>query len=177
MNYYTSDLHLGHANIIKHSHRPFVSVEEMDRTLIDNYNSRVTDNDDVYILGDISFRSVNIEDYLKQLHGKKHLIIGNHDKEILKNRSLQKYFVEIRDLKTITDDGAKIVLCHYPLVEWDGYYHGALHFYGHIHNNMSNPTNQYITSIPNAYNVGVDILGFTPRTKQEILQMRREVTI
>lgn len=51
----------------------------------------------------------------------------------------------------------------------NGYYRNVLHFYGHIHNNFDNETNQYISKVKNAYNVGVDIIGFMPRTLGEIL--------
>ncbi len=56
MTYFTSDLHFGHENIIRFSNRPFSSAEEMNRTLIDNWDSRVTDRDDIYILGDMFYR-------------------------------------------------------------------------------------------------------------------------
>ena len=55
MLYFTADLHLGHANIIRHCGRPFASVEDMDRCLIDNWNRRVRPEDTVYILGDLMF--------------------------------------------------------------------------------------------------------------------------
>ena len=54
MNYYIADLHLGHNNIRRMSNRPFTTIEEMDKTIIRNWNSRVSDNDDVYILGDFN---------------------------------------------------------------------------------------------------------------------------
>lgn len=171
MNYYTADLHLGHKNILRLSNRPFSSIEEMDKTLINNWNSVVKPEDDVYIVGDLCFRTThdNMLQYISQLNGKKHLIVGNHDGEILKDKDLRRYFVEIKDIKTVYDNGTKIVLCHYPMVEWDGYYRGTLHFYGHIHNNFDNATSKYIMSIPNAYNVGVDILDYYPRTLKEII--------
>ena len=80
MIYFTSDLHLGHAEIVGMSKRPFSSVEEMDEALIENWNSRVHKNDDVYILGDLIYKSARPpEEYLSRLRGKKHLIFGNHD--------------------------------------------------------------------------------------------------
>ena len=51
-----ADPHFGDPNIIKFENRPFPSVEEMDQTLIDNWNYRVEEPDDtVYVLGDFSF--------------------------------------------------------------------------------------------------------------------------
>ena len=79
MLYFTADLHLGHANIIRHCGRPFASVEDMDRCLIDNWNRRVRPEDTVYILGDLMFACKDPAAYLTQLAGQKHLIVGNHD--------------------------------------------------------------------------------------------------
>ena len=52
MIYFTSDLHLGYQKVIKNRNRSFDSVEEMNETLIANYNSRITPKDTVYLLGD-----------------------------------------------------------------------------------------------------------------------------
>lgn len=70
MIYYTSDLHLGHANIIKLCNRPFADIDEMNRVLISNWNSRVTNGDTIYIMGDLCFRTADVEDLIKQLKGK-----------------------------------------------------------------------------------------------------------
>lgn len=171
MNYYIADLHLGHENIIRLSHRPFSSVDEMDETLIRNWNNRITPKDDVYILGDLCFRTHhdNMLHYISQLNGKKHLIIGNHDKELIKNDDLRRYFVEITSYKEISDNGQSLVLFHYPLVEWNGYYRDTIHLYGHIHNNYHNDTSKYIRGVKNAYNVGVDVLDYEPKTLKEII--------
>ena len=52
MNYYISDLHIGHANAIRFDGRPFADVNEMNNAIIENWNSRVKTDDTVYILGD-----------------------------------------------------------------------------------------------------------------------------
>lgn len=49
MIYFTSDLHFGHINILRHCDRPFADIDEMDRELIARWNRRVTPQDDVYI--------------------------------------------------------------------------------------------------------------------------------
>ena len=171
MNYYIADMHLGHDNIRRLSNRPFNSVEEMDKTLIDNWNKVITNDDDVYILGDFSYKGGDPVKYLKQLKGKKHLIVGNHDGCILKpkDNAARKCFVEIKDIVTVNDNGTQIVLCHYPIVEWNGYYRSTLHFYGHVHNTFRNETTVYASNMKNAYNVGADIIGFTPKTLQQII--------
>ena len=56
MIYFTSDQHLGHPAIISMQNRPFQDVEDMNRTIINNYNSVVHKDDVVYILGDICHR-------------------------------------------------------------------------------------------------------------------------
>ena len=81
MIYYTADLHLGHENVIRHCGRPFSNADEMDAALICNWNSKVHRNDTVYIVGDFFFRAKRpAGDYLRELKGRKHLLIGNHDK-------------------------------------------------------------------------------------------------
>ena len=43
--------------VLKWTKRPFSSIEEMDRILIENWNNKVNEEDDVYILGDFSYKS------------------------------------------------------------------------------------------------------------------------
>lgn len=171
MNFYLADTHYGHANILKYSKRPFSSVEEMNEAMITNHNAVVSDNDDVYFDGDFSYKGGDPVQYLKRLKGRKHLIIGSHDSGILSSPEARKYFVEIEQMIKVNDNGTKIVLFHCPIVEWEGYYNGVLHFYGHVHNNFQNPTTRYAYEMPNAYNIGVDIIGFTPKTLGQILEI------
>lgn len=132
MIYFTSDLHLGHANVIRHCSRPFASVEEMDETLIANWNAKVHRDDTVYILGDFIFRNQKPpEEYLSRLKGKKHLIVGNHDKDWMKKLKLEDWFESVDMMRTMSDSQRKLTLCHYPMMSWP---RGWM-IYGHIHEN------------------------------------------
>ena len=64
MNYYISDMHLGHKNVLKFDSRPFQSVEEMNEALIINWNRKVTDEDDVWVLGDFAIVQKKIHRFI-----------------------------------------------------------------------------------------------------------------
>lgn len=80
--FFTSDFHVGHSNVIKHDGRPFKDVNEMNQTLIDNWNSVVSDEDIVFYLGDFAYRChpKTMKWFVSQLKGKIYFIMGNHDK-------------------------------------------------------------------------------------------------
>lgn len=166
MIYFTSDLHLGHKNIIHHCLRPFATVEEMDKTLIANWNKRVTNADTIYIMGDLIFRSeLPPEEYIKQLKGKKHLIIGNHDASWLKKGDYTSLFESISYAELITTPYGKCMVCHYPMMSFQGRYL----IYGHIHNNRSDHYWPLLSTMVNALNAGVDVNGFQPVTFPELV--------
>lgn len=80
MNFYISDLHIGHENVIKYDNRPFANADEMNDTIFSNWNSRVTRDDTVYILGDfIWLKESKWYDIVSGLTGNKVLVRGNHD--------------------------------------------------------------------------------------------------
>lgn len=166
MIYFTSDLHLGHENIIRSTNRPFGSVQEMNEVLITNYNSVVTDRDTVYILGDLSFR-MNMEEANKKfarLRGQKYLIIGNHDKY---EQYTPNLFKEMCDYKCITDNGLRIALMHYPLLEWFKQRHGSLMLHGHIHSTGEYNEENRKNGI-RRYDVGVDANHYYPVSLEQI---------
>ncbi len=78
--FYIADTHFGHANIIKHCNRPFESADEMDNTLIENWNNVVGKDDIVIVVGDFAFKGATHTEYLAKLNGKIYLVRGNHDK-------------------------------------------------------------------------------------------------
>lgn len=182
---FTSDLHLGHANIIDSCNRNeetcgrnFATIEEMNDFLIEKWNEKVNDDDDVYILGDLSYRSgVSVKTYLKQLKGRKHLIEGNHDYKWMKNiGDLSEFFESVSKLEVIKIDKKLITLCHYPLLEWNGSRRAKNQdtsiswlIHGHIHNARDGVFEYIRENLPCAINAGVDINDFEPATFEELL--------
>lgn len=171
MIFYIADIHFGHAGVLKMSNRPFNTIEEHDAFLIKVWNETITDLDDIYIIGDFAYRNKqNVESYLKRLRGRKHLILGNHDLNF-KNRadSNHKYFESIEQMTMIKDGNFNVVLSHYPMAEWSGYFRGWYHVHGHIHNNTTSPAFKFLKTEDRALNAGVDINNFKPVTLQELI--------
>ena len=160
MIYVTSDLHFGHNNVIKYDNRPFQDVEEMDRALIALWNSTVLQKDTVYILGDLSwYGGEKTNKILKQLNGKKFLIVGNHDNKFLEDEEFNRnLFAGIYDYLEIKENHVRYVLFHYPIADFNGKLGGAIHLYGHIHN-TNLPLEE---SLEHSYNVGVVRHNFKP---------------
>ena len=133
-NYYIADLHLGHANIIKFDNRPFADLNEMHRTIIDNWNAVVKTTDTVYILGDFCWaKESEWPFYLSTLAGQKVLIRGNHDPKQF-SPAVKKFFQDIKDYKEITDSEKHVILSHYPMpFHKADYKPDCWMLYGHVH--------------------------------------------
>ena len=174
MNYYISDLHFGHANVIRHDNRPFADVKEMDRIMMERWNEAVGEDDDVYVVGDFCYRSGHAPEwYLAQLKGRKHLVVGNHDWRTLENEKAMSMFASVCDMEQIEDGGRRIVLCHYPLAEWNGFFRGVWHIYGHIHVKPDNLALGFMRTLDHALNAGAPINGYRPVTFDELLENNR----
>ena len=171
--FFTADLHFGHSEIIDFCERPFKDIDEMSRTLISNWNSRVTNDDHVYIVGDLFYggRDAAGQDeaisIVKKLNGILHLVAGNHDIPYLKSAEYHYLFADVDHIRYLKHDGEHIFLCHYPLAEWSGYYRGSWHIYGHIHN-QKNTAYLHMRNLEKALNAGVDICNFMPVTFEEL---------
>lgn len=170
--FFTADTHFGHENIIRSCGRPFANAKEMNRMLIGNWNARVTDTDDVYILGDFAFRcGDSVRKIAHELKGRKHLIIGNHDFKWMKNDpDTVREFVEVAPMLEVEDASRQLTLCHYPMMAWRNSgrdFSWLIH--GHIHNNTSDDFWPLLRSMPRALNAGVDINWFFPVTFEEML--------
>ena len=152
--WFTADTHFGHNAAIKHSRRPFSSLEEMNETIIDNWNFLVKNGDIIYHLGDFGFG--RIEEMIKfraRLKGKVHLIYGNHDFRNKINR-IAYMFSSADCLRTINWDKNKIILCHYSMNTWDSSHYDSWHLFGHSHGTWE--------GTGKSMDVGVDCFGYAP---------------
>ena len=142
MRYYIADCHFYHAQLnTMMDKRGFQSVEEMNDYMIKQWNSKVKKNDEVVILGDLSLGTPEqTNELLKKLNGRLYLILGNHDR-FLKNKAYDtSRFVWIKPYEELHDKKRKVVLCHYPVMCYNGQYRRdengepiTYMLYGHVH--------------------------------------------
>jgi calcineurin-like phosphoesterase family protein len=178
--WFTSDNHFGHANIIKHAERPFDSVEEMDAEMILRWNRRVKNNDLVYHLGDFTLGNFETAHrYFTQLNGCIK-ILGNpwhHDSRWLSGAhmlfSKSDHPIEVIPSMEVlefhkyseTKYPQVLVLCHYPLGEWDRKHYGSWHLHGHSHGRYIHKDGEL------AFDVGVDCHEFYPINLDAVAEM------
>lgn len=158
MIFFTADLHFNHANIIKYCNRPFESIEQMNETIIEKWNKKVSTVDKVYILGDFTFREP--EYFLDKLNGNKALIIGDHDRATTENDEARYLFAEKVPLLNLIYGGVPITLCHWCMRVWAKSHYNSWHLYGHSHGRLS--------PIGKSWDVGVDNNNFEPLSFLEI---------
>lgn len=158
-----SDTHFGHANMLKFTDnagvliRPlFESVEHMDETMIENWNSVVKDDDIVYHLGDVYIGGNRGNTVLPRLRGRKRLILGNHDNG--KDQNLLKNFQKIMMWRMFPEFNC--VLTHVPIHE-SGLNKVTYNLHGHIHQNTS-PTPVHI-------NCCVEVQDYTPKAIEDLV--------
>ena len=165
--WFTSDTHFGHENIIKYCNRPFENVEQMNETLIRNFNQRIKPNDRVFFAGDFCFRNSaggkkgegethKATYYQEKVNGIWTFIKGNHDR----NNSLKTCIEKI----VIRYGGERICIVHNPLHADKNY---KYNFVGHVHERWK------IRKLGDSsimINVGVDVWNFTPVSFEEIMR-------
>lgn len=169
MIFLTSDLHIGHLNIIKYCRKDFEFSQagrlQCDNLILKNYNNLVSDKDIVIILGDAYFSDLEYAtDYFAKLHGIRLLIKGNHDQ-----RS-NRFYISNLGFKACFDFIAfeDLFFCHYPLDEIDSkkesylrqefekgnfrtIYHGHIHDKDPVKRNGINRINVSVDYKPNNY--------------------------
>ena len=142
MRYYIADPHFFHGNLnTKMDYRGFADVEEMNGYMLQKWNAKVRKNDEVVILGDLSWgKAEETNELLGKLNGRLYLIQGNHDR-FLKNRDYNaSRFVWIKPYEEMQDNKRKVILCHYPIMCYNGQYRldgngnpKVYMLYGHVH--------------------------------------------
>lgn len=184
MNYYISDTHFGHEAIIRMDNRPFSSVEEMNQTIITNWNNQIAAQDNVYILGDFAWKSKDAIEIFPKLNGIKHLIKGNHDRDSF-NLS-QLFGKKIYDYLEIKDGDWNLVLCHYPIPFFNRAYHkgvNAAMLYGHVHVGFDVPLINILRREMKEKNMNINFcnvgcmmpyMNYTPQPLEVVLKEGRE---
>lgn len=181
--WFTSDTHFCHANIINLSHRPFKTVEEMNETLIENWNNAVRPGDIVWHLGDVGMGPLlRFKHLVARLNGHKHLISGNHDEVWSGHRKahrVQREWLEVFDtiqpFARLKLAGQDVLMSHFPYrgggnhtatERYSDYQfpnNGMWLIHGHVHNLWGQRNRQL--------NVGVDVCDYRPLIIDEIVSI------
>lgn len=187
--FFTADTHFGHKNILKYCNRPFETVADHDKMLIQNWNETVGKDDIVYHLGDIALGywttpymgggPVKMAELLKQLNGHIKLVPGNHDDPELIKTLEEQGLLEVErkqyfslDMKT----GHAIMVSHCPIMIAPMATKIQLH--GHVHSPVtegeytsSDLEKYYKIYDPNLhYDVGVDHNHYRPISLEDLLK-------
>ena len=186
----TSDTHYSHKNICRGATnwrlpnggipesqtRPFETIEKMNSMIVNNINSCVGQDDVLIHLGDWSFGGFeNIQEFYDRLICKNiHLILGNHDHHIDRNRdNVQKLFLSVSWFQQFEYMGETLECMHYPISSWNGLRKGRVHLHGHCHL----PNNLKISN-GRRMDVGMDgNLDFEPYNLHEVIKMLKKKDI
>ncbi len=145
MRYYIADPHFFHAALNdRMDRRGFGSVEEMNEYMIARWNGKVRRNDEVVVIGDLSWGNVEETNaVLRRLNGTLYLILGNHD-QILSNQRIETRHIKwMKHYEELSDNKRKVILCHYPIMFYNGQYRldkdgkpKTYMLHGHVHDSM-----------------------------------------
>lgn len=144
--YFTSDTHYNHTNICRGTTRwkdadditrDFKSLGEMNDRIVAGLNATVGENDTLFHLGDWSFGGFeSIAEFRNRINCKNiHLILGNHDHHIERNREgIRDLFSSVNQyLELEVNKDHKFILMHYPIMSWNRMNDGVIHLHGHVH--------------------------------------------
>lgn len=180
--YVTSDLHLFHKNMIGWDmpyRNIFSNTFEMHEQIINNWNSVVSENSIIYILGDVCMKNGKLaNNILERLNGRKRLIVGNHDKY----NDLKKYYNHFElvdfyeEIKYLYDDKFyHIVMFHYPIMQWNRKHFNSILLCGHSHGAIEHEVKEKNI----IYDVGLDteLAKFYPILVDDIILKTRKVVL
>lgn len=151
--FFIADMHLGDSNIILYENRPYRNIEEMREFMLYNWNSVVSSDDEVFIVGDfIDFLGTsNPKEILSRLNGKIRLIIGNHD--IGYEDFYRENGVDVIEYPIIYKNFW--IVSHEPMYMNENMPY--VNIFGHVH---SNP--MYKTVSNHSFCVSVERIDYTP---------------
>lgn len=155
--FFTADLHFNDKNIMLYENRPFENINEMNNNLVKNWNSVVSVNDEVYVVGDFGGDGIE-EKFLSMLNGVKYLVKGNHD--VRSNDYYRQVgFKEVYD-KPVIFEGVWI-LSHEPIYVCENMPYANI--FGHVHNSPI-----YKTYSSHHYCVSVERTAYKPISFEEV---------
>jgi calcineurin-like phosphoesterase family protein len=175
-----SDPHFYHTRIIEFQPNRaalWTNTAEMNAGMIKLWNQTVTPEDEVYLLGDVSFgRAAETKEILWALNGKIYLIEGNHDKVVHENADIRSRFEWVKTRHTLRYEGKQFVLDHFPLLIWDKGHHGAYHLHGHCHGSIAPVSTRLDVGYDSPYLTGK--AEHRPFNMKEVLDyMRKQVYV
>ena len=157
--YFTSDLHFNHNRDFIWKARGFNSVEEMNETIIKNFNKIITDEDTLYLCGD-SMLGMDAQaglNLLRRLKGQKYLVIGNHDTDNrIASYKESGIFVEVQPQYRVKYKGRTYLITHYPTLVSNNGFNDVINIHGHTH------SKNHLSENPYCYNVNVDAWDCVP---------------
>ena len=173
----TSDLHFCHDREFIYKPRGFETVDEMNITILQNWNEYVRPKDTVYVLGDLMLggpKSTEGLDYISQLNGNLHLVLGNHDTDRRKQLySELKNVISIDYATMLHYKGYHFYMSHYPTLtanlEKESLKQCTINLFGHTHQ-----TTKFFNDMPFMYHVGVDAHNCTPVEIDDIIKDMKE---
>lgn len=153
----TSDTWFGRPQILDIAKRhSFSSVDDMNETLIKNWNKKIKRGDIVFHLGNFAWDPHTARSVLKRLNGEITFLLGSTD-DALMEVAHEFDHVNLLDDQIVELPQFDSIICHYPLDVWNGKASGTIHFHGHTV--FSHKTN---LSILNRVNVCVDFWNYSP---------------
>jgi len=182
--YIMSDNHHGHSQIVrgtsswedKSGCRDFDTVEEHDKTILDNINGIVMPDDTLYILGDfcvgsstsyLKMKKIEAYRYYRNLINCEHIhyIRGNHSPSLKEFNELEKpIFESVHEYLELRYKKNLIILFHYPILSFNSMSHGSYMLSGHQHSNRVHGRSM---------DIGVDSNNFKPYLIDDIIEKLR----
>lgn len=211
--WFTSDTHFYHRNIVSglsewESARQFETMELHNEAILSNINNNVKENDILFFLGDFTFGEFKIDkehyigNNMVELRNKincknVHFILGNHDEPLFND--FNNGGIKYKDLFTsvsrmldvsieINEPNTKkrkinLVLCHYPMMSWEGIRNGTIMLYGHCHNTLPCISRDIVSGIKKSgdgnksMDVGIDANpNLRPFNLKEIMEVMSNIT-